>query len=74
MYEIEKAPDDLAAGRTPAIAQFPFEALEVGHMFRVPDPALFDRARVYAGRAGRKLKRTFSCRMIDGVLAVIRTA
>ena len=54
MYEIEKAPDDLAAGRTPAIAQFPFEALEVGHMFRVPDPALFDRARVYAGRAGRQ--------------------
>lgn len=73
MYEIEKAPDDLAAGRPSAIAQFPFEALAVGEMFRVTDPARFDRARVYAGRAGRKLARKFSCRMLDGVLLVIRT-
>lgn len=73
MYKIESAPESMAAGRVAAVDQFPFAELGVGQMFRVSDPLLFDRARVYAGRASRKLKRKFSCRMLDGCLAVIRT-
>lgn len=66
MTEIEKTVP------LPTVRGLPWATLKVGESFQVPLER--ERAvRVSASRAGRRLERVFTCRIIDGAIRVWRT-
>ena len=80
-YDLLSADALATAVRVSPRLNWPTDQMEVGDAFVIPMVNGFDpdgrpeaNLRVYANKHGQRLGRKFSCRKVEGGLAIIRTA